>query len=247
MKNSVRLLLPVFLLAGMAAAQTSAEGSTAQQPAPAAAEQQQQFAANTIIPAELPKSLDAKKAKVGDKIEAKTTMDLLSQGQIILPRGSRIDAHITAATPHVKGAPDSTLGIAFDQVTLKDGRTLPLHAAIQAVGPPLNAFANNTGSSLVPPGGGGGESNNTGTQPAPGPIAGAGSGRSQMPSTGQQAANPGGAPENLGHSGVLSLGSQGVVGIKDISLSDSAQGSVLSSSKRNVHLEGGTQIILRTQ
>jgi hypothetical protein len=35
----------------------------------------------TIIPAELSKTIDARKVKAGDKIEIKTVVDLLSEGQ----------------------------------------------------------------------------------------------------------------------------------------------------------------------
>ena len=41
--------------------------------------------------------------------------------------------------------------------------------------------------------------------------------------------------------------SQGVVGMKGISLNSTGQGSVVSSANENVHLDNGTQLILRTQ
>ena len=41
--------------------------------------------------------------------------------------------------------------------------------------------------------------------------------------------------------------SQGVVGINGLMLTASPQGSIVSSQKDNVHLEKGTQLLLKTQ
>src|SRR5258708_4024431 len=53
------------------------------------------FTPNLVIAAELSKSLDARKNKVGDKVEAISTMDLLFHGQIVLPRDTKILGHVT--------------------------------------------------------------------------------------------------------------------------------------------------------
>ena len=53
-----------------------------------------QIAAGTVIPAELSKSVDAKKSKSGDKVEAKTAMDLLSHGPA--PTGIRKEFRVGA-------------------------------------------------------------------------------------------------------------------------------------------------------
>src|SRR5690348_6744 len=82
---------------------------------------------------ELPKSIDARKAKTGDRIEAKTTQDMLSNGKIVIPHDSKITGHITESQGRAKGQKgDSTssLGIAFDTLTLKGGQEIPLHAEI---------------------------------------------------------------------------------------------------------------------
>src|SRR2546430_15339382 len=55
-------------------------------PAPTAAPANQ-LPAGTIIPAELAKSIDAKKAKSGDQVIAKTTIDLRSKdGSTVIPK-----------------------------------------------------------------------------------------------------------------------------------------------------------------
>src|SRR5207248_243949 len=49
----------------------------------------------SIIYAELAKSVDSKKAKVGDEVQARTTQAALSQGRVVIPKGAKIIGHIT--------------------------------------------------------------------------------------------------------------------------------------------------------
>ncbi len=214
--------------------------------APAANE----LAPGTILSVELSKSLDAKKLKANDKFEARTVMDLLSHGQIVVPRNTRIIGHVTEAKAHSKQSPGAMVGITFDRALMRDGRELPLQAAVQAVARPLQtapAFpaedptgANATG---IP----------SASQSQRGSITG-------TPSAGTQFPNPrgyppdGGAglpsdPANATSSTVSPLGptSKGVVGIKGLSLDSSGPTSVISSKTDNVRLDGGTQLILRVQ
>ena len=262
-------MLPAILLIGFAWAQAPNQASPqASQPAasspaspeaPAASSAQAQpiqaekIPAGTIIPAELSKSADAKKLKTGDKIEAKTSMDLLSHGQIVIPRNTKIVGHVTEAKAHSKESPDSSLGLAFDRITMKDGRELQMQASVQAIGRPLQSAAM-PGSSAPAPSAGG--------MPAGGPSGGpmgSPSGPSAVPlqrsgTADSYPAGGGGMPSSpeAGTSGgstisPLSSNSQGVVGMKGLSLSASGQGSVVSSSTQNVHLDSGTQLILKTQ
>ena len=237
MKKTVLLTLALVLLSAIAFAQST----TGETPV--------QFAPGTLIPAELSKSVDAKKAKVGDPVEARTAADMLSNGKIMMPRNTKVLGHVTSVKAHTKDSPDSMVGIAFDRLIMKDGHELPLQASLQAVGAPINAFG--PGSSVAggapdlspaPLGGAGGStaggmggSRTGGSSPTP----------SSSPTSGMPS-NPGSAPSGS-PSGVLSASSQGVVGLKDLSLSATPQASVVSSSNKNVHLDGGTQLMLKVQ
>src|SRR6202171_2841387 len=104
------------------------------------------FVAGTIINAELTGSLDSKKVKPGDAVNARTTTDLKSaDGRTILPRGTKIIGHVTQASARNAGQPDSSLGLVFDKAILKNGQEIPLNAAgVQALGaPPSSAFDTN--------------------------------------------------------------------------------------------------------
>jgi hypothetical protein len=202
------------------------------------------LAPGTIIRAELAKSVDAKKAKVGDEVIAKTLDDLRSdKSEVLAPRGAKVLAHVAEASSR-QGESPSTLGIAFDKIVLKNGTEVPLKASIQAIGWPES----NPGAVGQPMGGPG---NSGGMSPMP--SAGRGGYGAPPP-------NPAGtAPGNVDNAGTapdatsatemngqLTPNAQGVVGMSGVSLSTgTAQDSLLSSQKHNVKLDSGTQMILR--
>src|SRR5258708_34093262 len=67
-------------------------------------------------------------------------MDLLSHGQVVIPRDTKVIGHVTEAKPHSKESPESSGGLSFDRISLKDGRELPMRSSVQAIGRPLNSF-----------------------------------------------------------------------------------------------------------
>ncbi len=240
MKTTILSALAPILLAGLAFGQTPAAPIQTQTPT--------QLAPNILISAELSKSVDAKKLKVGDKIEGKTVLDMLSNGKIVLPRDTKILGHVISVKAHSKQSPDSTVGIAFDRLVMKNGRELSLKTSVQAIGAPLNPFARGDSpigplSPSMQPGGG-----HPGV--AAGPSGGA-LGTGERSSSPTSASYPrGGAPsgpDSRGSVSTLSTSSQGVVGLKDLSLSVTPEASVVSSINKNVHLDSGSQLILKVQ
>ena len=251
MKTMLLSTLAVAVIAAGAAAQSTPapssateQGTASPQDSTAQAQSSSQFPAGTVIPAELSKSVDAKKAKVGDKIEAKTPVDLLSQGKIVIPKNTKIIGHVTEAKAHSKESPDSMVGIAFDRIAMKDGRDVPIQAAVQAIARPLQSAALSSGAAA-----------DTGGMPSGGPpTSGGGGGMGGARAPERVASYPTGTPTGtevpLSQGGTVApLGptSQGVVGMKGLSLKSSGQASVISSETDNVHLDSGTQLMLRTQ
>jgi hypothetical protein len=116
-----------------------------------------QLMPGTIFQAELTKSIDARKVKIGDQVIAKTVEGFLSgKNGVVVPKGSEVLAHITAVSLH-QGESASTLGIAFDKIVLKNGTEVTLKATIQAIGAPeLNPALTTTspaiGGVVSPPG-----------------------------------------------------------------------------------------------
>jgi hypothetical protein len=205
----------------------------------------------SIIYAELAKSVDAKKAKAGDEVQAKATQAVLSQGKIVIPKGSKIVGHVAQASP--KGDQPSQLVIGFDRAILKDGTQVPLSVSLQAVGggahasavgpdqSPSGMSADRGISSSGMPGRPSGEA--SGGYGAPGGNMGGGMGST---SAGAGADTGGVTAAETGPSTVhLNAGSRGVVGLAGLSLSEGAQGAVITSDKKNVKLDSGIELVLR--
>jgi hypothetical protein len=206
------------------------------------------FVTGTLINAELTGSLDSKKVKPGDAVNARTVTDLkTNDGRTVLPKGTKIMGHVTQASVRGAGQPESSLGLVFDKAILKSGQEIPLNAGVQAVGaPPSSSFGNSTpageplgGSRPAAPGGGvqdtsrGGNMNGASSTPN-----GIGD-----PSVGAYPSDTGNA-----NAGQWDANTRGVVGLHNLSLNAAGegQGSVIKSTGKNVKLDSGTRLLLVT-
>jgi hypothetical protein len=230
------------VLAAMPSAQNPA---VSQNPSLASEGSLGRIAANGAIVAELVSSVDAKKARTDAKIAGRLTMDVLAHGEIVIPRGTKIIGHVTDARARTKQIPQSTVEIVFDRIVLKSGREIPLKATIQAVGSPrLTSTPGNDDISDLD------LARQTASRPAPGPNERMSIAETTYPGSRRPADAVGGSEEPTDSGGpprpLTSLGpsSQGVIGMKGITLRNSAQGSAISSSSGNVHLNSGTQLVL---
>jgi len=242
MTKPLPVLLSAAFLFGIALAQSSSapqNESTSQ-----SAQTQEGFTPGTELRAQLDKTIDAKKAKPGEIVEAKTLDEIKSGAQVIAPKGSKILGHVVAANPHEKDTP-SRLEIAFDKLDLGNGSEIPFPAAIQALAKPAT-YVNSAGDNN---GGGGPMSGQSG------PMNGGRGGMQQPGGMGQPSVprNTGGTGGGEGYpqsapSGGISPDAQGAAGISGVSLSAGpAHDTVLTSEKHNVKLENGTQMVLRVQ
>ena len=85
------------------------------------------------IDATLATSLDAKRSKPGDEVEARAAEDVKQDGKVVLKKGTRLVGHVTQAQARAKGQTQSQLGILFDHAVLKNGKEVPFNASIQAL------------------------------------------------------------------------------------------------------------------
>ena len=242
----VILLLVLISCAAFSGAQISADHASPQAQVPSPQAQDVALPPGTVLSAELSKSLDAKKSKPNDKVEAKTAADLLLHGQIIIPRNAKILGHVTEAKAHSKTSPGSEIKLTFDRIVLKGGREIPAQFTVQAIARPLRVPSFGSG-----PDGMGDASSLPGRMPSMG---------SQMPagaasSTASQKYPDDMNPPPVNHSDTpspstatpLGATSRGVVGIKGLTLNTSGVVSVLASDAGNVHLDSGSQLALRVQ
>lgn len=84
---------------------------------------------------ELTKTLDSKKAKVGDAVEAKLIAGITLPNGTMVPRGTKVVGHVTEAKARSKSESESSLGIVFDKFVRSGGEDTPVNGVIQAVAP----------------------------------------------------------------------------------------------------------------
>ena len=203
------------------------------------------IAPGSVIPVELTKTIDAKKAKTGDEVVAKVTQDMKTNtGEVLVPKDTKVMGHVTEAQAHSKEQKESQVGIVFDRAVMKDGGEMQMPMSIQAIIGPQNN-QNNAGGGNAPeprsePTPSTGRSGAmAGSQPnPPSPSAGAGG----MPSD---------ASEGTSARPPITAKTEGVVGLSDLKLTTTPpsanEGSVVSSDKNNVKLESGTLMLLRVK
>jgi hypothetical protein len=174
MKTILGLCFASFLLGAIAQGQTAPPAATpAQGQQPMAGQSAQpstqaqsaqpnvpRVAPGSVIPVQLTKTIDSKKAKAGEEIEVKVTQDMKNDnGEILVPKDTKVLGHITEAQKRSKEQKESELGITFERAMM-NGSEVPMPMSIQAiiVPPPQNttsnAAADNSGAMSAPSGGG---------------------------------------------------------------------------------------------
>jgi hypothetical protein len=225
------------------------------------------LASGSTLNAVLTKSVDSRKAKEGDEVTAKTTSTTKAEGQRTIPKGTKLVGHITKANARAKGDSESALGILFDRAEVAKGREVPIHAVVQALAATTTNTSmgmNDDSPSAMQPNGGGTSGGTSGGNSGGGLVGGTVAGASRtVDNTANAAGNvaggavgsasgtvnrAGGAVGTAANS-TLSASSQGVVGLPGYTLNAAAanatQGSIITSSGKNVKLDSGTQMILR--
>lgn len=201
-----------------------------------------QLPVGSTIPVTLEKSVDARKNTAGDKVIARTTESVKSQGQVLIPRGSQIIGRVSEAKVRSTEEPESVLGIIFDHAVLKGGRELPLALTIQAIAPEIPETRD---PSEMP-------------RMTAATAGGLGGGGNLGPMSDPNAGVPGriGSPNSvyvpdgqLSPNGGLTPSCHGVLGIEGLALAqespDSSRASLIISERHNVHLYARTQMMLR--
>jgi hypothetical protein len=239
--------------------------------------------------ATLSKPVDAGRNKPGDEVTAVAAEDLKSNGDVVIPEGSRLIGHVTSArpkgTPKASGADGasasnsgaasaagsaaagagSELGVVFDKAVLRNGREVPLRADIQAIAAAASAADLQSPNMAMSGGGGAFAGGRAGGGPGGGALGGvggtvrgatgatsglAGGLNGTVGTTAGVVGHSVGAVGGLNSAGQLAAGSRGAFGMKGLDVTSGAaasgQGSLVTSSTRNVRLESGTRMLLVT-
>lgn len=221
---------------------------------------------------ELSKSLKANKLKVGDKVKAEVSQDVVSHGKVIIPVETKVVGHVTEVSARDSAHPESRLGIVFDRILLKHFHDIDFEAVVQAVSQPVVRRSRvDEPSQMLPPSmvgvsrdapatpstrGSGSTSSTRNAGGSGGGAASASLATFQTPITVKQSpsthVDSSGALLETAATGKnpMSIGMpQGVFGLKGLSLSTepsaSTPGPVIVSNTENVKLDSGTQILLQ--
>ncbi len=207
----------------------------------------------TAFNAVLTEGLDTRKTKAGDSVIAEAAEDVSYQRCMIFPKGTQIVGHVVRATSAGRGRAGSAIFVQFDKAILKDGQEVILNAGIQAlaisaVAPmPSEASKNeNSAPQAVPVEDGSGGS-------AQGSDAQVVSTLYQTPHSTLRTplAAPLASEGEFTSDGLFSPESKGAFGRPDLKVytptSQGSHGTVLVSSKKNMHLDSGTRLLLVVQ
>lgn len=206
----------VVLGAALAAPFCYGQASTSA-PAPAAPA----AVAHGAFPVKVTKTLDSSKLKEGDTVEVETAGSFKLADGTLVPKGSKLTGHVTAAKARSKGDPDSELTVTFDKLNVANGKQLSVKGMVQAVFPPAEEVEPQmAGKATGGAGGGYGASATVGT--VTDPKTGSNTQSSLAP---EPAADP------------KSVGVQGMHGLE---LTD----GVLTSKGKNVKLSDGVRMIV---
>ncbi len=178
------------------------------------------------FPVKVTKTLDSSKLKDGDAVELETSGGFkLPDGTLVL-KGSKLYGHVVTTKARSKGDPESQLAIAFDKLSVANGKQLSVRGVVQAVFPPADEVDPGIpGSSAHQGGNGAGLTAGSVPPPEYKPTTDIKIGTNTESTQSQTAADP---------------KSVGVHGFDNLRLND----GVLTSNGKNVKLGSGVRIIV---
>jgi hypothetical protein len=220
--------------------------------------------AGAAFNARLDSTIDSKKNKPGDPITARTTESVKSEGETVLPKGTKLVGHVTQASARARGDAESVLAVTFDHAVLKNGRHVPLAVAIQAVASGHSAVSAEEGDSenLAFMDAGAASSTMAGGRGVVGGLTSSAGGalgsftlapalNSTVGSATTVAGASHGAVGGLNAAGHFTSDSRGVFGLHGLSLgsatSGGMDGTLITSAGKNVRLDSGTRMLLVTR
>jgi hypothetical protein len=87
---------------------------------------------NTQLAGQLENSLDARNAKVGDRVALKTVQAVKQNGEVVVPKGARLLGQVTEVQKRTKSNGESRIGVLFDRLQ-KGSLDMPITATIVSI------------------------------------------------------------------------------------------------------------------
>jgi hypothetical protein len=213
---------------------------------------------------ELVDNLDSKTAKTGDSVVIKTRSEVKTADGTSIPKGSKLIGHVTGVKPSGQGNENSQVSLEFDRAELKGGQSMAIRSELQSLSPAgadnsagmTDAMAGSPSASpngSAPSGGGLATSNPSG-QPnsaaagSPNAPAAAQSPNSPAPGTAGSMPSAGTVVARTGNIEIKTTSIPGVLlasnepGQQDPRMAQSS--GILLGAKRDIHLDGGTKVVI---
>jgi hypothetical protein len=187
---------------------------------------------------ELVNKLDSRTAKAGDSVVVRTRASVKTTDGTEIPKGSKLVGHVIAAQASGAGE-NSQVALQFDHVELKGGQNVAVHSQIQSIDPP-ESVASTSGSQAA-----------GSSAPGTGVATGGGSAGQGAPAT-ASAGSGGPAPGTLvAQTGQIAIRTTSIPGVLVANNAPGQQdprmaqtSSILLGAKKDIQLEGGTQMVL---
>ena len=130
MRSTLRTALAAFALAGTVACASSNSGSTnvpSTTPATVSGSTRGVIPVGQELDVRLQQPLSSASAKVEDRFETTTVVDLKQDGRVLIPAGSTVRGQVTSVSPAGKIDRSGKLTVAFDRLTI-GGRNYEIRA-----------------------------------------------------------------------------------------------------------------------
>jgi hypothetical protein len=217
------------------------------------------------VTGELVNKLDSKSAKQGDSVVVKTSEDLKFPGGAEIPKGSKLLGHVTNVQARGDGKENSQIAIQFDRAEVKGGQDMAIESVIQSVSPAAGSGVsadNGVPGNYGAPAASSTPSGATSSAPSMSGSNGSSGSASSMnrPSMASNTTAQAGTTDQNTNSGMPAPGSivarngnvairttaiPGVLLANDINgLPFTNASGMLLGARRDIHLDGGTQMVV---
>jgi len=135
MKKTFLTLLLVLVGGSVVVAQssqTSARGNARSATSVSKSGGAAQIESGTQVAAQLQNTLDARKARVGDRVVLKTTEAIKANGQTVVGKGAQLIGHVTEVQQKTRANGESQIGLVFDRLE-KGSLETPITATISSI------------------------------------------------------------------------------------------------------------------
>ena len=202
----------------------------------------------TAFNASLDEPLDTRHTKAGDAVVAETAENVSYQGSVIFPKGTKIIGHIVKVTSSGKGRTGSAIFVQFDKAMMANGQEIILNAGIQALAVATPA----TETAKAPAGAHPAAAENTAETDSAATDDTVVATNYQAPEAVGGAMPPATAPQGeFNSNGLFTSDSKGAFGRPDLKVytptSEGSHGTVIMSSRKTLHLDPGTHLLLVVQ